>query len=101
MAPTLQPGDFLVAIRRGAARRGALVVVEHPARPGFEMVKRVEGIPGDTMDGRRLGAGQYWVAGDDRAASTDSRTLGPVEAEQIRGVVRVRYWPPSRVAWLG
>jgi hypothetical protein len=99
MLPTLEPGDFLVAVRvrSDSLRRGALVGVEHPSRSGFEMVKRLEGIPGQQLgDGRVLGLGQYWVVGDAAGASTDSRTFGPVHATALRGVVRVRYWPPAR-----
>lgn len=96
MAPTLAAGDYLVAVRTPRLRRGDLVVVEHPDRPGFEMVKRLEGVPGDAVAGRRLGPDEHWVVGDDTSASTDSRAFGPVGAEALRGVVRVRYWPPGR-----
>jgi nickel-type superoxide dismutase maturation protease len=101
MAPTLRPGDFLIAARSGSIRRGALVVVEHPGRPGYEMVKRLVGVPGDSIEGVKLGADRFWVEGDNPAASTDSRTLGPVEREAIRGVALFRYWPPSRVGPVG
>jgi nickel-type superoxide dismutase maturation protease len=101
MAPTLQPGDFLIAARSSPIRRGTLVVVEHPNRPGYEMVKRVAGVPGDSIEDVALGADQFWIVGDDPAASTDSRTFGPFDREAIRGVVLVRYWPPSRVGPVG
>jgi signal peptidase I len=100
MEPALRPGDFLVATARGSGSRGALVVVEHPARPGFEIVKRVSAAPGDEVDGRRLGPDQYWLIGDNPGQSTDSRTLGPVSWENVRGVVLFRYWPARRIAWL-
>jgi nickel-type superoxide dismutase maturation protease len=93
MAPTLLPGDFLVATRWGVPRRGSMVVVEHPARPGYEMVKR---IAAGTPD--REG---FWLLGDNPAESTDSRTLGPMPAEAIRGVIRLRYWPASRFRLFG
>jgi signal peptidase I len=38
MLPTLAHGDFLVAVSMARPRRGSLVVVEHPERPGYEMV---------------------------------------------------------------
>jgi nickel-type superoxide dismutase maturation protease len=100
MVPTLPPGDLLVAIAHGELRRGTLVVVEHPERPGYEMVKRLAGLPGDEVELRRLRDGEYWVTGDSPGASTDSRTFGPVTREAIRGVVRFRYWPPSRAGML-
>ncbi|MFN2590050.1 MAG: nickel-type superoxide dismutase maturation protease [Actinomycetota bacterium] len=97
MAPELAPGDYLVAVRPIRPRRGHLVVVEHPERPGFEMVKRLAGVPGDVVGGRRLGRDELWVIGDAASASTDSRSFGPVGRGAIRGVVRLRYWPPERL----
>jgi signal peptidase I len=98
MVPALQPGEFLVAIRPrpGHVATGMIVVLEDPRRPGFELVKRVAGVPGDVVEGVPLGVGEYWVAGARPDRSTDSRTFGPVRAGQLRGVVWFRYWPPSR-----
>jgi nickel-type superoxide dismutase maturation protease len=93
MSPTLEPGDWLVAIRLRSIDRDMLVVVEHPERPGYEMVKRVAGVPGDRIEDRTLGPGEYWVIGDNEDASTDSRHFGPVSSASIRGQVVVRYWP--------
>jgi signal peptidase I len=96
MAPEIRPGDYLVAMRTGRLRPGDLVVVEHPDRPGFEMVKRVTGLPGDRVGDRIMGPGEHWVMGA-AAGSTDSRSFGPVGLGAIRGVVRLRYWPPGRI----
>src|SRR5207247_2770252 len=93
---TVAPGDFLIAVRPLRLRRGSLVVIEHPARPGYEMVKRVVAVPGDEVEGRTLGPGEYWILGDHPDGSTDSRQLGPLAADSMRGVVQLRYWPPSR-----
>ena len=92
MEPTLRPGDWLIATRVGRVRRGSVVVVAHPAG-GFDMVKRVLAIPGDTWDEGRLGSSEYLVVGDNRQSSTDGRTFGPVQREAIEGVVRLRYRP--------
>ncbi len=43
---------------------------------------------------------EYFLLGDRRDASTDSRDFGPVSASRIEGVALLRYWPPARVAWL-
>jgi signal peptidase I len=96
MAPALRPGDLLLAARNGSIGRGALVVVEHPERPGFELVKRVAALPGELAEGSLLGPDEYWVTGDNRDASTDSRSIGPVRRSQIHGVVLFRYWPLRR-----
>jgi signal peptidase I len=92
MVPTLSPGDWLVATRRGRIRRGSVVVLAHPDRP-LDLVKRVHGVPGDLVDGRLLGPDEYLVIGDSPAASSDGRRFGPVPRRGIEGVVRARYWP--------
>ena len=99
MEPTLLPGDYLLATARGAIRRGDLVVVDRPGQRGFELVKRVAGIPGDAIDGRVLEPNEYWIVGETSARSTDSRTFGAVASADIKGKARLRYWPPSRVEW--
>ena len=88
MRPTFEPGDWLVATRRGRVRVGSIVVIEHPGRPGFELVKRVA----HARDGASEPApGELWVVGDDPDASTDSRAFGPIRRDAVRGVVRFRY----------
>jgi nickel-type superoxide dismutase maturation protease len=93
MSPSLEPGDWLVAIRVHAIRPGMLVVVEHPGRPNYEMVKRVAAVPGDRIGDRALGPDEYWILGDNEEASTDSRQFGSLSIRAIRGRVAVRYWP--------
>lgn len=41
-------------------------------------------------------ADHYFTMGDNRAASQDSRELGPVSGDSIVGKARLRYWPLSR-----
>lgn len=97
MAPTLLPGDWALAVRPRRLTRGDVVVLEHPERPGVELVKRVVGVPDDLApDGRILQADEYWVEGDDPPRSTDSRHFGPVARERVKAKVRLIYWPPSR-----
>ena len=117
MAPTLLPGQFLIATRPRHIRRGDVVVLRLPFR-GIDAVKRVVGMPGERVrvadgraevDGRTIiephahgtgGSGEwllrddeYLVLGDDRGESTDGRTFGSVPRETIVGIVRFRYWP--------
>ena len=46
MRPTLEPGEWALAVAPRGDLLGEVVVVEHPERPGFEMVKRVVAGPG-------------------------------------------------------
>jgi signal peptidase I len=92
MEPAFHAGDWLVATGRGRRRPGAVVVAEHPHRPGFDLVKRVRHGPGDAApDLTTLATDQYWIEGDRPDRSTDSRAFGPVTGAAIRGVVRFRY----------
>jgi signal peptidase I len=97
MRPTLEPGEWAIAVAPRAIRPGDVVVVQHPARPDFEMVKRVVAGPGDVApDGVVLSGDELWVEGDDPAGSTDSRQFGPVHLAQVKGSVVLVYWPPER-----
>lgn len=87
MEPRLPHGAWILVWPQGslAARVGEVVVLEHPSRPGFELVKRVEALSQE----RRL----LWVAGDNRLASSDSQDFGPVALERLRGRVLLRLSP--------
>ncbi len=101
-------------------RRGDVVVIHDPGGSPELLIKRVVGLPGERVtvaDGRvfidgvpldepyldqdTLGGGRSWVVppltvfvmGDNRSASRDSRTFGPVSLDQIIGRALVRYWP--------
>lgn len=102
MAPTLLPGDWALAVASVRPRRGDVVVLEHPGRPGLEVVKRVTGVEGDLgPDGRILGRDELWVEGDNPARSTDSRHYGSVDRGSVRARIRLVYWPASRRRVLG
>lgn len=96
MAPTLLPGDWALVVARRRYDRGDVVVVEHPGRPGYELVKRLTGVPGDTVAGRLLAADEHWVEGDYAHASTDSRHFGPVTCDELKAKVVLVYWPRER-----
>ena len=82
MEPTLHDGDGLLAFRPWRARPGQLRCLEHPARPGFWMVKRVADVADD---------GTMEVLADNRAAGgVDSRTFGRVRVDTTyRVLVRI------------
>jgi signal peptidase I len=97
MHPTLEPGDWAIAIRARLVRPGDVVILEHPARPDVELVKRVTAVGGDIgADGEPLRAGEIWIEGDAPLLSTDSRSLGPARLEDVRGRVILVWWPPRR-----
>jgi nickel-type superoxide dismutase maturation protease len=97
MVPTLLPGDWALAAGGARLARGDVVVVEHPGRPGYEMVKRLTAIPGDRVGADRLlGPDEFWIEGDHVNASSDSRHFGPVRRDELIAKVLLIYWPPSR-----
>ncbi len=106
--------------------RGDLVVVRDPRASGRRDLKRVVGLPGEEvhiLDGTLLvdevaleesylgglpssvglgdrgwtvGQDEYFLLGDNRSRSTDSREHGPVNEDLIIGRAWFRYWPLSR-----
>lgn len=81
MRPTLRPGQRVLVDPRAYARRvpalGDIVVARHPFRREVHLVKRVARVDGDRV----------FLAGDNPAESTDSRTLGGFLPERIVGRV--------------
>ena len=82
MAPTFEPGDRLLLVRRlRRLREGDLVAFDDPRGTGRRLVKRVRSIHGDLVE----------VEGDNSSSSTDSRTFGAVPSTAIRHLVVRRY----------
>ena len=52
--------------------------------------------PGIAEDEIILGEDEYFVLGDNRNGSTDSREIGPIKKEQIKGHAVFRIWPFER-----
>jgi signal peptidase I len=111
-----------LAYRLGEPRVGDIVMLYYPEDPSKSFVKRIVAEPGDTIkivDGRvlrndvpladdfipekyrdhdNLGPfvlprGYYYVMGDHRNNSSDSRTWGYVPKRYIIGKVQLRWWP--------
>jgi signal peptidase I len=108
----------------GKIHRGDIVVFHYPLNPKKSFIKRVIGLPGDRLNivdghvylnGRRLHEpyvplkyrdhgsmmvgvvppGEYFVMGDHRNVSEDSRDFGPVPRKDIYGEAGFVYWPLS------
>lgn len=111
-----------IAYRVGEIHRGDVVVFQYPRDHTKSYIKRVIALPGDTLqidDGRvfvngkrlkesyvprrymddrsepemKLGPDEYWVMGDHRSISSDSRDFGPVDRNLIYGKAVFVYWP--------
>ena len=91
MAPTLLPGDRLLAIRLARSPRvGEVVLAPDPRATSRELVKRVAGIDGNAIT----------LRGDNPAASTDARSFGQLPVSAVRWRVVLRYWPRDRIGRL-
>ncbi|MFN8126562.1 MAG: nickel-type superoxide dismutase maturation protease [Candidatus Nanopelagicales bacterium] len=82
MLPAFHDGDWILIRRTTRVGPGDVVAFPDPRRPERLLVKR---ITADADDG-------WIVHGDNAAASTDSRTFGPVAKDAVIGRVLVRYW---------
>ncbi len=77
MEPTLAEGEFVLVDRARQPRPGQIVVAHHPHRNDLLVVKRLQ-----AFEHRRL-----FLVSDNPTEGTDSRTWGPVEFNQMVGVV--------------
>ena len=105
-------------------QHGEVVIFHFPADPTRDFVKRVIGVPGDTIEIRQgdvyrngqhvdepfvispstrtyapvfVEQGHYYVLGDNRRSSNDSRDWGLVPEENLIGRAWMRYWPPDNL----
>lgn len=109
--------------------RGDVVVFRYPLDPSKSYIKRVIGLPGDEVsihDGHVLVNGvplpepyvpssyldgqsyppvhvepdHYFVLGDHRSSSNDSREWGTVDHQYIYGKAVLVYWPLDQMGWV-
>jgi len=84
------PGDT-IAIRDGRVYRNGKVAKEDFIRPC------ADGAGCDFPTPITIPAGHYFMMGDNRGESDDSRFWGPVPREWIIGEAFATYWPPKRI----
>lgn len=124
MEPTLSNGSYILADRQAyqqrLPQRGDVVIFQFPLSPTDMLVKRIVGLPGEkvtinqgqvSIDGTPLNdpyistqatysgewtiaEGQYFVLGDNRANSNDSKDWGLLPRENILAKAVWIYWPP-------
>ena len=108
MAPTLRVGDHIAVTPylTDTPARGDVIVFRSPA-DGVIAVKRIAGLPGDLMESQSgrvvVPSGCYFVMGDNRANSHDSRQWGPLPAAMVMGRARLVLWggaPASIFKWI-
>lgn len=95
MYPTLHNGQLLpvslINYLFTTPKRGQVVIVAYSGDRSVHFVKRIVAIPGDVVpfndSSVTLRANEYFVEGDNRDHSTDSRSYGPITRDQIIGYV--------------
>lgn len=136
MEPTFSSGDYLIidqlSYRFEKPDRKDVVVFRYPNNPSKFYIKRVIGLPGETIEisdntvtvfnqdypnGRKLEESyitaareseetetydldddEYFVLGDNRQSSADSRTWGPLPARFLIGHALLQLLPPEDVS---
>lgn len=153
MEPSFSDGEYLVVSEFGyketslpfferfhakvksfkTIERQEVAVFHYPKNPDQYFIKRVIGLPGESVEIRRgkvlisneenpdgfvldesaylgpetltsdmpkfrLGENEYFVLGDNRLYSYDSRSIGPISKKEIIGRVLLRAWPVNQFA---
>ena len=123
MEPTFDDGELLLteklSYKLSRVERGDVVVFEAPVERKVDFIKRVIGLPGENIkikDGSiyinglkleeayispvtsgfvdsTLRKDEFFVLGDNRTASSDSRSFGSITRKSFRGKVWLIYWP--------
>ncbi len=136
MHPTFESTDYLIvdelSYHFSAPKRGDVIIFRYPNDPNVFYIKRIIGLPGETVhidhgkttvtkvDGTTvtlnetyvvaedatytqdstLGPDQYYVMGDNRPRSSDSRIWGPLPKKNIMGRAYLRLLPANEIGVL-
>lgn len=135
MVPTFEDGQYLIidelSYRFREPSRGEVIIFKYPLDPSKFFIKRLIGLPGETVsiengvvsitevggkkitldqsyvknsradsEMRILGDDEYWVMGDNRAESSDSRSWGTITREHIVGGALIRLFPIQTISLL-
>ena len=121
MNKTFKNGDILILYKLSKIKRFDVIVL-HEEKDNEKIIKRVIGMPGDTVaikDGEiyindekiddeyaygmtsdyeriTLKSDEYFILGDNRLISKDSRYFGPIKEKEIKGKVVFRIFPFSK-----
>ena len=134
MEPNFEDGDYLlvneISYRFSAPKRGDVVIFRYPVDPSQFFIKRIIGLPGETIEIKdkkvtiynkdkpggfildesylapeqetfgnsvtKLDDNEYFVLGDNRLESSDSRRWGMVNKTLITGKAFLRPWPITK-----
>ncbi|NMA51225.1 MAG: signal peptidase I [Mollicutes bacterium] len=122
MDKTLSHGEIMILDKISSFKRESIVVINKKL-DGSYIIKRIIALPGEKIscingeifiNGKKyndkyaysktndfdeviLGKDEYFVLGDNRAVSKDSRYLGPINKKYIDGVAKIVLYPPSKL----
>ena len=136
MEPNFHDKQYLVVdkvtTRFREPKRGEIVIFHPPQNPSESYIKRVIGLPGETVEVKEgkvyvndkviqesyilhdpsismknnypkvtLGADEYYVFGDNREHSSDSREIGPIPKANLQGRVAIVLFPFNNIHFIG
>lgn len=114
MEPNFEDGEYLIvdelSYQFRKPLRGEVIVFRYPLNPSEFFIKRITGLPGETIEIQSgeiaakavlnvtitLKENEYFVMGDNRLHSSDSRIWGSLPKDKIMGKALLRLWPVAR-----